>query len=447
VDQTENLALPLIMPAQAQKFLAHNEALARLDAIVQLSVLDRDLSTPPGSPAEGDRYLVAATATGAWTGWENAVAAFVAGAWLRLDPRPGWLCWVADEALLTGWDGTDWVLAGATSELQNVTRFGLGTAADATHPFAAKAETPLLTAVYAGESGNGDMKLMLNKEAAGDTGAVQFYNDFSGRAEIGLVGNDDLSLRVSPDGSVWNDAMIADKDDGRVRFPAGIVHATSGHRVLGLVPTPGGDGTVSVWRSDTARSDNPRTATISSISGDIITLTTSDAEKFGRFSGMMANCAYVRIWNTSKSPEEPAWLMAAPSSTTIKVVDSAAIAGWTNGETLRLGDPAGIAPTASFALDISPMLQNVLGAVFRQSGVLARLVAVGSGSGMTISISEAAVAGSLMAVKSFPDGTLQSAQVMIPCSVLSPISNSNLIFIREQGSLATAAVNVVGVYV
>ncbi len=52
-----------------------------------------------------------------------------------------------------------------------------------------------------------------------------------------------------------------------------------------------------------------------------------------------------------------------------------------------------------------------------------------------------------MAVKSFPDGTLQSAQVMIPCSVLSPISNSNLIFIREQGSLATAAVNVVGVYV
>ncbi len=119
----------------------------------------------------------------------------------------------------------------------------------------------------------------------------------------------------------------------------------------------------------------------------ILTLTTSDAEKFGRFSGMMANCAYVRIWNTSKSPEEPAWLMAAPSSTTIKVVDSAAIAGWTNGETLRLGDPAGIAPTASFALDISPMLQNVLGAVFRQSGVLARLVAVGSGSGMTISIS------------------------------------------------------------
>jgi hypothetical protein len=435
------------MPAQAQKFVAHNEALARLDAIVQLSVLDRDLATPPGSPAEGDRYIVAAAATGSWTGWTDAVAAFVEGAWLRLDPQPGWLCWIADETLLVGWDGTDWVLAGATPELQGITRFGLGMTADGTHPFATKAETPLWTAAYAGEGGSGDVKLMLNKEATGNVGAIQLYNDFSGRAEIGLVGNDDLSLRVSPDGAAWHDAMVADKDDGHVRFPAGIVHAATGKHILGLIPTPGGDGSVSVWRSDTARSDNPRTATISSVAGDTITITTSDAEKFGRFTSMMANCAYVRIWNTSKTPEQSAWLMAVPSSTTLKVLSSATISGWTNGETIRIGDPATIAPTASFALDISPMLQNVLGAVFRQSGVLARLVAMGSGSGVTMSLSEAAVAGSLMAVKSFPDGTLQSGQIMIPCSVQSPISNSNLVFVREQGSLATTAVSIVGVYV
>ena len=29
---------------------------------------DRDLATPPGSPAAGDGYLVAAAPTGAWTG-------------------------------------------------------------------------------------------------------------------------------------------------------------------------------------------------------------------------------------------------------------------------------------------------------------------------------------------------------------------------------------------
>jgi hypothetical protein len=32
---------------------------------VQLSVLDRDLAAPPGSPANGARYIVAASPTGA----------------------------------------------------------------------------------------------------------------------------------------------------------------------------------------------------------------------------------------------------------------------------------------------------------------------------------------------------------------------------------------------
>ena len=93
------------------------------------------------------------------------------------------------------------------------------------------------------------------------------------------------------------------------------------------------------------------------------------------------------------------------------------------------------------------MLQNVLGAVFRQAGVLARLVAVGNASSVTLSLSEAGLAGSLMGMKSFPDGTLQSGQVTIPCSVLSPISNSNLVFVREQGNFVTGAVSIVGVYV
>lgn len=448
MDQTANLALPYIMPTQAQKHITHNEALARLDAIVQLSVLDRDLTAPPGAPTDGDRYIVAASATGAWAGWDAAVAAFIEGAWTRLDPQPGWLCWIADEELLVAWDGTGWTLAGATDELQEITRFGLDATADGTNPFLAQLNAALWTAKYAADGGSGDLRLTLNKEAAGDVASLLLHDGHSGRAEIGLVGNDDLSLRVSPDGSAWTDAIVADKDDGRVRFPAGIVHAASGQRMLGFVPTPGGDGAISVWRTDTARTDIPRTATISAVSGDTITITTTEAEKFGRFTGAMANCAYVRIWNASKSPEESAWVMAAPTTTTLKVLDAAAIAGWSNGETIRLGDPVGVAPTPAFAIDISPMLQNVLGAVFRQSGILARLLALGSGSsGVTVSISEAAVPGSLMSHKSFPDGSLQMGQYMIPCSVLSPISNSNLVFVREQGNLSIGGVSIVGVYV
>ena len=58
-DISPHLLLPFILAAQAQKHVTHNEAIRLLDAIVQLSVLDRDLTVPPASPVDGDRYIVA----------------------------------------------------------------------------------------------------------------------------------------------------------------------------------------------------------------------------------------------------------------------------------------------------------------------------------------------------------------------------------------------------
>nr|WP_321483374.1 DUF2793 domain-containing protein [uncultured Cohaesibacter sp.] len=72
---TALLRLPYIASNQNQKHITHNEALRMLDALVQLSVLDRDLSAPPDAPADGARYIVADGASGAWTGWEGSIAA------------------------------------------------------------------------------------------------------------------------------------------------------------------------------------------------------------------------------------------------------------------------------------------------------------------------------------------------------------------------------------
>ncbi|MGC4023892.1 MAG: DUF2793 domain-containing protein [Mesorhizobium sp.] len=58
MEETSNLALPYILPSQAQKHVTHNEALRRLDALVQLAVVSRATGTPPASPTEGDRYIV-----------------------------------------------------------------------------------------------------------------------------------------------------------------------------------------------------------------------------------------------------------------------------------------------------------------------------------------------------------------------------------------------------
>lgn len=103
-----NLALPYLAASQAQKHVTHNEALRLLDGIVQLSVKDRHLSSPPGSPAEGARYIVASGASGAWAGWVGSIAMWADGSWFRLIPKVGWLAWVEDEALALIWNGSAW---------------------------------------------------------------------------------------------------------------------------------------------------------------------------------------------------------------------------------------------------------------------------------------------------------------------------------------------------
>ena len=106
---TPNLALPYLAAAQAQKHVTVNEALNHLDGLVQLSVVSANLTAPPGAPSEGNRYIVAAGATDAWAGWDNIVALFSGGAWLRLIPQTGWIAWNAAGGRLLVRTGSAWV--------------------------------------------------------------------------------------------------------------------------------------------------------------------------------------------------------------------------------------------------------------------------------------------------------------------------------------------------
>jgi hypothetical protein len=220
---TPHLGLPLIAAAQAQKHVTHNEALFGLDALVHLAVLDRDLATPPASPDEGDRYIVAGTGVGAWAGKGGQIAAWQDGAWRFYAPGLGWLAYIVDEGALLAWDGATWTDAIETiSAFQNLTRFGLGTAADAVNPFAAKLNDALWTAREVAEGGSGDLRYKFNKEAALRTLSLLFQDGYSGRAEIGLVGDDDFRIKVSADGAVWKDALHVDRATGVVNVPRGL---------------------------------------------------------------------------------------------------------------------------------------------------------------------------------------------------------------------------------
>ena len=107
-----NLILPYIQASQAQKHITHNEAIKLLDGMVQLGVLSRIVAAPPGSPVDGDRYIVASGATGLWAGWDLNVAFFVDGAWVRLIPRVGWIAYSVADTAFYSWNGSAWVAFG-----------------------------------------------------------------------------------------------------------------------------------------------------------------------------------------------------------------------------------------------------------------------------------------------------------------------------------------------
>jgi len=208
LETTPNLGLPNIMSAQAQTHVTHNEALRVLDAMVQLSVLDRNRTAPPADPAEGDRYIVAAGGAGAWAGKDGSVAAFQDGGWAFHAPREGWTAWVADEDRLVAWDGGTWRFVDAG--LNPAPLVGINATADTTNRLSLSAPASLFNHEGAGH------QLKLNKAASGETASLLYQTGFSGRAEMGLAGDDHFHVKVSPDGSAWNEALVVDKGSARV---------------------------------------------------------------------------------------------------------------------------------------------------------------------------------------------------------------------------------------
>jgi hypothetical protein len=60
-----------------------------LDVLVAAAVEGLPLATPPGSPAIGSCYLVAASPTGAWAGQALKLAAYSSGGWRFIAPLDG----------------------------------------------------------------------------------------------------------------------------------------------------------------------------------------------------------------------------------------------------------------------------------------------------------------------------------------------------------------------
>jgi len=210
-DDTTILSLPLILPAQAQKHVTHNEALAQLDLIVQLAVIDRVLTTAPALPTLGDRHIVAAGASGPWVGQSGRIALYAETGWQFTQPLPGWQAHVLAEGQTAVFEGLVWETL--SDGPLTVAQLGVSAVADATNRLVVSSDAVLLNHAGAGH------QLKLNKAAAGDTASLLFQTGFSGRAEMGTAGSDGFDIKVSADGAVWSTALGADAATGEVTLP------------------------------------------------------------------------------------------------------------------------------------------------------------------------------------------------------------------------------------
>lgn len=93
---TPILGMDELAAAQSQPEVIVNAALRTLEAAINISALGYQ-NDPPGSPAEGDRYLVGSAPTGAWAGHAEEVA-YYSGGWLFLQPLPGWRAYVVGDS-------------------------------------------------------------------------------------------------------------------------------------------------------------------------------------------------------------------------------------------------------------------------------------------------------------------------------------------------------------
>jgi hypothetical protein len=81
-------ALPFLFAGQAQKEFTVNEAHARIDALLHPAI-EGVADDPPGSPGEGECWLVGSSPTGEWLDHEGELACHEAGNWIFLVPRDG----------------------------------------------------------------------------------------------------------------------------------------------------------------------------------------------------------------------------------------------------------------------------------------------------------------------------------------------------------------------
>lgn len=86
-----------------------NENYKYLDATINIVIEDMTLQDPPLTPADGETYIPATSATGDWLAKDNQIAYYNNG-WTFFVPKLGWRIFDLQSLNTKYWNGSSWVI-------------------------------------------------------------------------------------------------------------------------------------------------------------------------------------------------------------------------------------------------------------------------------------------------------------------------------------------------
>ena len=120
------LGLTLMTASQAAKEVLFNEFLLAFDSLYRGVVISSTLTSPPGSPSEGDCYIIAGSPTGAWSGQANNITFYFNG-WQFITAKnemrlydEGSSCWRVYHSGSSTWDAEPASTVSVLDDLTNV---------------------------------------------------------------------------------------------------------------------------------------------------------------------------------------------------------------------------------------------------------------------------------------------------------------------------------------
>lgn len=106
--QTSNLQIKLLYSHQAQKELSINEALIKIDSILNAGAISMNVNVPPTPPKTGDLYIIGNLPQDIWKDYPQHITYYYVNQWYFIAPKIGSMIWVNNQKNIFYYDEGQW---------------------------------------------------------------------------------------------------------------------------------------------------------------------------------------------------------------------------------------------------------------------------------------------------------------------------------------------------